>query len=225
MESVDEKKIEDILLEAGLIDKDKLEKVKSIQQKTGEKLEKVLLSEGINYKEIQQTMARKMGVEYADLELVSVNTAAVQKVSPEVAKKYLVFPFDVKDNLLHLAMQNPDDIFLIDEIKMFTQMEIKPFLSDSRLINKAISYFYADTLQERAVFSENRTSGTPVQKDYNSRNSLGRNGDIEVKRGSGITVDEFMQNWIMKSLKTENIAGIYIDAENRNINVTFNIKY
>lgn len=140
-----EKKLEDILVDAGFLTNERLEEIKKIQSKTGQKIEKLLLSEDSpNSKEKMQETARRMGVDYVNLETVPVNRNAITKLSAEVARKYHVFPFDISNNLLYLAMQNPDDIFLIDEIKIFTQMEIKPFFADKRMIGKALDYFYKD---------------------------------------------------------------------------------
>ncbi|MEN8905855.1 MAG: ATPase, T2SS/T4P/T4SS family [Clostridiales bacterium] len=146
MNDNNDKRLEDILVDAGLLTNDRLEEIKGAQEKTGQNIQELLLSEEpTNNKEKMHAKARRMGVEYVDLETIPVNRNAILKVSSEVAKKYFVFPFDVSNNLLHLAMENPDDIFLIDEIKIFTQMEIKPFLADGRMISKAIDYFYNNT--------------------------------------------------------------------------------
>jgi len=143
MNDNNDKRLEDILVDAGLLTNERLEEIRGAQAKTGQNIQELLLSEEpANNKEKMHAKARRMGVEYVDLETIPVNRNAILKVSSEVAKKYFVFPFDVSNNLLHLAMENPDDIFLIDEIKIFTQMEIKPFLADGRMISKAIDYFY-----------------------------------------------------------------------------------
>lgn len=159
MDSNNDKNLEDILVDAGLLTNENLEKIKHIQSSTGQKIEKLLLSEEVGTtgenKEKMQINANRMGVDFVDLENIPVNQNAISKVKPDVAKKYFVFPFDISNNMLHLAMQNPDDIFLIDEIKMFTEMEIKPFLADGRMINKAIDYFY-----------NNKTEAPPQVTEY-----------------------------------------------------------
>lgn len=174
MDDRNERKLEDILVDAGFLTNERLDEIKSIQTKTGQKIEKLLLSEepGASQnnakREKFQVTARRMGVEYVDLETVPVNKNAIAKVSSDVAEKYFVFPFDISNNLLYLAMENPDDIFLIDEIKIFTQMEIKPYLADGKMISKAIDYFYHGG---ESNFSENEDTNInmdipPIQEPY-----------------------------------------------------------
>jgi len=173
MDDKNGKNIEDILVDAGLLTTENLEKIKHIQSSTGQKIEKLLLADdsigsNVNNKEKMQIAARKMGVDFVDLENIPVNRNAISKVNPEIAKKYFVFPFDISNNMLHLAMQNPDDIFLIDEIKIFTQMEIRPFLADGRMINKAIDYFYnddTDVIEEITEFILPEETIQPIQEE------------------------------------------------------------
>jgi type IV pilus assembly protein PilB len=160
MNDNNDKRLEDILVDAGLLTNERLEEIKGAQEETGQNIQELLLSEEpANNKEKMHAKARRMGVEYVDLETIPVNRNAILKVSAEVAKKYFVFPFDVSNNLLHLAMENPDDIFLIDEIKIFTQMEIKPFLADGRMISKAIDYFYNNASNADEEYTSDFSSG------------------------------------------------------------------
>lgn len=162
-------KVEDILIEAGLINDEQLKNAQDIHLLTGENIEKILLSEGMNnYKETLIPLAAKMGVEYVDLENIKVNKEAISKISPQIAQRYFIFPFDIKNNMLFVAMRNPDDIFVLDEIKVFAQTEIKPYLADSRLITKALDYFYKiDTVKESIKNNNIKNDNT---KNDNTKN-------------------------------------------------------
>jgi type IV pilus assembly protein PilB len=210
MQGLERKKTEDILIEAGLLSSEKLKEMKEVEQITGERLEKILLSEDvINYKEILTTRAGKMGVDFVDLENICVDKNAISIIKSQIAVNYGVLPFDIKNNLLYLAMQNPDDIFLIDEIKVFAQMEIKPFLSDSRLLGKAVRYFYNDGNAKSGDSQDNRLDTGYAQKDekailcdLESNKSI-----IEEQISNG---DELLANIILKATKL-GCSDIHID--------------
>lgn len=143
------RKIEDLLFESGLLNIDEIKRIKDRLSSTGERTYDVLISEGYGSNaQIMTLIAHEMGVEYADLEYSSINMNAISALSRDIAKRYCVFPFDVEHNLLFLAMQNPDDIFMIDEIKVFAQMEIKPFLAEKSKIIRAIEHYY-NTQEEK----------------------------------------------------------------------------
>lgn len=226
MREGNETKMEDILVAAGLISAEELQTVKDMELKTGERLDKLLLSEGIiNYREILQYMAEKMGVEFVDLENTKVNREAILALNAATAHKYNVFPFDVKADHLFLAMQNPDDIFLIDEIKMHAQMEIKPFLADSRLIKKAVNYFYSeDAPPECAVCAEEPMDPEMDIISGTRRQDLPK-GNISPEGNGKVCMEDFINVLIKKSLVAENISDIHIDPIGRNVTVTLKFRY
>ncbi|MCX7842762.1 MAG: ATPase, T2SS/T4P/T4SS family [Clostridia bacterium] len=142
MQGIKDNRIEDLFYEAGLINELQMKKLQDLNGDI-DKIEALLIDDGLsNYKGMLESLAQRMGVDFVDLDNTKVNKAAVSKLTSDIAKSYFVFPFEYKDNYLYLAMKNPDDIFVIDEIKVFAQTEIKPFLADSRLIEKALKYFY-----------------------------------------------------------------------------------
>ncbi|MCX8130140.1 MAG: ATPase, T2SS/T4P/T4SS family [Clostridia bacterium] len=222
MQGKEQKKTEDILLEAGLISPQKLKEIKDIALRTGEKIERILLSEGvINYKEILEITAKKMGVEYIDLENVIVSKDAVFMLSAKIAVKYNVFPFNIKNNLLFLAMQNPDDIFLIDEIKVFTQMEIKPFLADNRLLSRAIMYFYGDGNVESRI--EDSDEGKVKTERGNEKKEEFKSNTISIlSDDSTESVDELFRFIILKALKI-NCFDIHIDSLNKKLRIRYRV--
>lgn len=223
MHYFNETQLESILLEAGFLDFDKLEKIRSIQKVTGDKIEKILLSEEIiNYRELLALLANKMGVDYIDLENISVEKDALKKVNSEVAKKYLVFPFDIKNNHLFLAMQNPDDIFMIDEIKVFTQMEIKPFLADSRLIAKAISYFYSEETKpiSNSKKIEQRESNKNNKSETNNTKNIKSDNSIKTEPLSSTNMEDILKILLKKSMKL-NAHEIHIDTINKKTRIRY----
>ncbi|MCX7921301.1 MAG: ATPase, T2SS/T4P/T4SS family [Clostridia bacterium] len=222
MQNTKDKKIEDILVEAGLIDVAKLDEVNKKCEYTGEKIEKILLSDEIkNQKEILSIVARKMGVEFVDLENISVNKKALQLLTADTAKKYFVFPFDIRNNLLFLAMENPDDIFIIDEIKVFTQMEIKPFLAEGSLISNAIEYFYPEELLEAdADGTEHRCEEMSSQPQ--KKQAIDADTDINKSRSNSSGVDIFIKSMFIIALKN-NATHIHIDKVNNKLRVRYRV--
>ena len=167
-----------------------------------------LLSEDIvNYKEILRMKAERMGVEYIDLESIRINRNAVPFLNYDLAHNYSAFPFDIKDNLLCLAMENPEDIFLIDEIKVYTQTEIKPFLADGKLIGRAIDYFYmCEAMEESAAAMEEEKADNTVQ-------------------GAPADTRGMINALAKKALTIDNVSDIHIDPVNRVIKVSLLFKY
>jgi type IV pilus assembly protein PilB len=211
MQNLKSSNIEKILKEAGLINDEKLKEFSSIQASTGENAEKLILSgEFINRKELLNNMAKKMSVELIDLENITVNKNAINYLKDEVVKKYNVFPFDFRNNYLYVAMQNPDDIFIIDEIKVFAQVEIKPFLADKKLISDAISYFYSMKVDN--YNSLNITNPDYIKNEFNNKKVYNcEQEQISVfEEGHLNNIDGCMRKIIINAIKN-NATDIHLD--------------
>jgi type IV pilus assembly protein PilM len=130
-------------------------------------------------------MAEKMGVDYVELGRVPINRKALQLLTAEIARRYYVLPFALEANLLHVAMLTPDDIFLIDEIRAWTGMEVKPFLADGTWISRCIESLYSDSpTDEHAACGE-----APEKSSADAADSMDvqlKNSSIRKYRFSGI---------------------------------------
>lgn len=181
---------------------------------------------GINI-EMLKELARKMNVEYVDLKRVSVNKHALDALCVEVARKYQVFPFNISDNYLYLAMLNPDDIFAIDEIKVFTQKEIKPFLAEATLIEKAINTYYLQSEQD----TKQATNQSHQKFSLTQTGTIKGKSKAEDVMKTGIfspgkmDTEDMIRTIIMSGLKIENVVDVHIDTVNRNIIVTLSLHY
>lgn len=215
--------VEDILLEAGLINNEQLQDAHNIHQATGENIGKILLNDGMNnYKETLSALAKKMGVEFADLENIKVNKDAIQKITPQVAERYFVFPFDIQDNMLFLAMKNPDDIFIIDEIKVFAQTEIKPFLAESRLIAKALQYFYKIETENQTKADEVKAKNQNASNIQDNRNAK-RTVEIKMSADSStIDIENSIRSIILKAFKID-ASDIHIDTFKKQLRVRYRV--
>lgn len=228
MQELNEKEIDSILVEAGLINEQLLNRARMIQEKTGEKIEKILLSDDIiDYKAVLKQKAESMGVDFIDLENVPVNNDAVSRVGSDVVERYFVFPFDVRNNFLLLAMRNPDDLFIIDEIKMYTQMEIKPYLADSRLIAKAIEYFYGISMEFVDESEKNNGKGVCKTNENTGKEKLKTNIGMDNSENTDISgmVNALVSKFSPESLKNAKITDIHIDTVNKKVLCTLVLDY
>ena len=81
-------------------------------------------------------IAEAWGVGFIDLKVSDVKLEALQTVAEEYARKNLLMPFDLKDNELHVAMWDPRDRRVIDEITRTTRRKIVPFLASEIAIQR-----------------------------------------------------------------------------------------
>ncbi|MEN6316755.1 MAG: ATPase, T2SS/T4P/T4SS family [Clostridiaceae bacterium] len=141
-----EDKIDEILLEDGILKLDKLKEAWSIQKKTGQKLEDVLREQNfVTNKDICAAKAKSIGVEFLDLDGFELNgSLAERKIPKSLALKHNLMPVDIAENKLIVAMADPGDIFALDDLRIAANMEIKPVYAEPDQIKTLIDKFYEE---------------------------------------------------------------------------------
>jgi type IV pilus assembly protein PilB len=153
MLSVDKRGIEEILMEQGIISIDSFKKVRELQKQSGHEIEEILLKEGLATRiEILKARAVKMQVDFVDLSGVNIRNSTVPKlIAGLMAKRYRIIPIEESNTSVTVAMQDPTDIFVLDDLKLVTAKEIKPVYADIREIERLIDDNYFPEKQFQAA--------------------------------------------------------------------------
>lgn len=80
-----------------------------------------------------------------DLSSYKVDPNVLMLVSEEKARKSSLIPLNFEGNRLVVAMADPQDIFLLDNLRMSTGYNIKPVRASEESINNTISQYYKMT--------------------------------------------------------------------------------
>lgn len=83
--------------------------------------------------------------EQVDLSDYKIDPNALLVISEEEARKKKIIPLSVENDTLHVAMADPHDIFLLDNLRISTGYEIKPYKASEESIMEAISQYYKMT--------------------------------------------------------------------------------
>ena len=110
------------LVQEGLIDNQQLSKALERQVIYGGRLGTNLIELGLLTEEsLVRFMGKVFGVPYADPKAFEgIKRGIVDSIAPEIAERYLVIPIDREPKRLHLAMVNPTDLRVIDEVRFIT---------------------------------------------------------------------------------------------------------
>ncbi|MFZ5596500.1 MAG: GspE/PulE family protein [Bacillota bacterium] len=127
-----------MLVNAGVITQAQLEEALYLQKMDkngGGLLGKTLVRLGYcTEDQIAKEIAKNAGVMFVSLESFQVDPAAVSSMPAEAAKRYKALPIGFDGDKLIVAMQNPNDILAMDDIRILTGYDIKPvFVADSEL--------------------------------------------------------------------------------------------
>ncbi|HNY28509.1 MAG TPA: type IV-A pilus assembly ATPase PilB [Candidatus Sumerlaeota bacterium] len=138
----------DLLLKKGAITSENLKTALSYQRSTKEKLGLILLEMGVTSEE---DLAEALGFQF-DLPFVMVSKEEVEPqalsiIPREVALKHQILPMRVQGNELTVAISDPSNVFLLDELRMLTQMRIHAVISFNTDITRALYRYYGVPLE------------------------------------------------------------------------------
>ena len=136
------KRLGDLLVEAGLITEDQLNRAlesKSPEEKLGD----ALLREGfITEQQLIEVLEFQLGIPHVTIAQYPVDQEAVQLVPKDLAKRYLVMPIRKDKNKLFVAMADPLDYFAIEELRMATGFQIEPAIATKDDLYRNITKYY-----------------------------------------------------------------------------------
>ncbi len=142
------KRLGEVLVENGLIDVYQLQSALAHQKQWGGKLGEILVKLGfLTEEELMSFLSHHFHLPYANLRKIAVPPSVIKIVSEDVARKYNILPLVVKEEIgrknLYLAMSDPTNVVVIDELQFALGMPVRPVLAPDNIIAEAIEFYYA----------------------------------------------------------------------------------
>jgi len=137
------KKMGDILIEDGLVTLDQVETAMFLQKTNKKKLGKILIELGhVTEEQITKAISKQFSMPIVDWEAVTVKKEVLALVPREIAEKGIVFPVELKDKELLLAMADPLDFGTMDYITFLNGLRISVTVSTESAILEAVEKHY-----------------------------------------------------------------------------------
>ncbi len=136
--------IGEMLVEEGIITKEQLKDALEEQKKTGEKIGEILIKMGYISKEILWTfLGYQMGVPFINLDEIPNIRQDVLKLIPEqLIRAEKLIPVNKQGKVLTVAMADPLNFLVIDDLKATTRCEIDARLAPPEDISKFIGKYF-----------------------------------------------------------------------------------
>jgi len=162
-----------MLREAQLISEEHVEEALRIQQTTGARLGSILVDMGaVSEATLLHFLSQRYGVPTAELSGRQIDTDLVDLIPSTIARESLVLPLNRTGSHLTVAMANPSDVALIDELRFRTGLQVIPMVAMASEIQQAI----------QDVYGEKGLSATPAQREAHFSNGRG-SASIHEKHG------------------------------------------
>lgn len=103
----------------------------------------ILLSRGIvNESQLLAAYAQRLDVALVEKDLVVKRPEVLKLVPESLARRYGIMPLDINNNKILIAVSNPEDMSVIEDVKMSSRMDVSFLLSPRENVNGAIERYY-----------------------------------------------------------------------------------
>jgi len=137
----------EVLVGAGLITREQIETVSGSRTNDLEKLDETLVRLGLAREEdIFSALARHLGLEYVPEIDRDIDPALLAQLPSEFAMRHQVLPLREEDHTLVVAMADPFDVTVLDDLRLLTSRDIRAVVSNRRKIVEVIEQSYMEKM-------------------------------------------------------------------------------
>jgi type IV pilus assembly protein PilB len=128
--TVRRKTVKEILQDNKLLTEEQLLASQEESKKTGEPLQSVVVRFGLMSRvDLLRTLSQEWGVKAVNLDEIEIDPETVKVIPEAAARRHRAVPFVKEDNALFVAMADPRDFFVIEDIQLRTNFEVQPYLA------------------------------------------------------------------------------------------------
>ncbi|HEY5218497.1 MAG TPA: ATPase, T2SS/T4P/T4SS family [Gemmatimonadaceae bacterium] len=161
-------RIGDLLVREGLISKEQLAKALEEQKQSGTRVGYNLVKLGfIPETELTKMLARQFKMPAVDLAKFEVDPRIAKLIPGDLALKHLVLPLKRDGRTLTVAMADPTNLGVLEDLKFITRYDIFPVIAGEFTIKNALE----------KIFETSDTQMTTLLEDIEG---MGLDGDVEL---------------------------------------------
>jgi type IV pilus assembly protein PilB len=215
----------EILVTSGVLNaeqRDKAEKV-AIQSKC--QFSEAVVKLGFTKEDdIAIALSKQYGIPYASRDnkiLKAEKGQNLEKVVPEnFARENFILPLFQDNNVLAIAISDPENVLLLDNVKLLTGFEIQAFISTKTQIIKAIDEFYLGTgVIDRTLNAKTDETEVESAPSDDDRLNLDKASVADAQGAQVVT----LVNAILKQAIQERCSDIHIEKFDERVGVRFRI--
>lgn len=147
----------ELLLKEKLLNSEQLKSAEEYKKQNDVAMGSAIISLGlVSEEEMAQALSRQLGYPYINLDQFEVYPDVINLIPIEIAQKYLIMPIHRIRSFLTLAMVDPTDLDVIEDIRFRTGLSIQPVIASESGIMNSIGKYYgsSDSLRVKQIVDE-----------------------------------------------------------------------
>ncbi len=219
------KQLGELLLSKGVITADKLSVAQSVlKQSPGRRLAEILVEQGADEAQIQEVVAEVAGVPFERIDLHKgldggFDGKLLQRLTSEFARQHMVIPLRTEGQRVVVAATKPDDVFLIDEIRLRLGVNSVKLVLTTNFDIKGCLEIVGEATGEQvdlsAILSEVEEGDVQVEKKSQT--------EVDLEKEAGESPVIRYVNYIIQNAVKEGASDIHIEPAEKKLKVRFRI--
>ena len=118
------------LIDTKKVRKEDIEDAMILQKRKGISLEKALVEKGlIKEKDLLVLLVRELNIPFINLSKYKIDPSLQEIIPERVARQYQIVPLSLLDQNLTVAVSDPLNVFMVDDLKNITGLEVEIVMS------------------------------------------------------------------------------------------------
>ena len=148
-------RLKQILVNEGVITKEKLRVAEIEAQREKEPLRKTLITLGfVTEEQIIRLIEEKMNIPHVDIKNYTLDRKVLELITEKIARRYEIIPLFKIENVLTVAMSDPFNIVSLDDMSAITGYKVEPVVASQESIKVAIDQWYGIGNAQKTLIEE-----------------------------------------------------------------------
>lgn len=216
-----------MLVSSGLITPQQLGEVLELQKTSGAKLGHLLVHKKyIDERKLLEFLSKQFGIGFVDFSSAEIKIEVVKIIPENIARRYNLIAVEKTDNRLKVAMEDPLNIVVLDDLRMMTGYDVKAVFGAESDIAAAIDKHYGAKSSKDALDEIlKRTSGGSTEVSMVTEDdSKGGGEDLHSleEKGEAAPIIQMVNLTISSAIKAH-ASDIHIEPTYKDTKVRFRI--
>lgn len=157
------KPVGQILIDEGVLAEQQLQEGLRAQAESGGALGDMLIELGfIGRDELIKALATQYGLKFVNISDVDFPPELIAQISPSIACVYRVVPASMENGVLTVAMADPLNIRVLDDLRFMLNMRVEGAVADPAVVNRIIEEHYASKTESLQELIDSISQDIPV---------------------------------------------------------------
>ena len=222
------KQLSEILLEQGTLDATQIKRAQLYAKQNNVSVAEAIVKFGFASEEqVTAALSKHFAVPYASKEngiLVPEREQNLQEIIPEkFARENMVIPLFIEDDELAVAVLDPTNVFLLENIKMMSGKQVQPFLASKSELLSVLDSFYSNKNLLDEVMNE-AAKVSPDADNAESDEDVDVSGFLDLDKISPNSSQYVKQvNAILRQAISERTSDIHLEMFDERVSLRFRI--